>query len=100
MLIAGAVAQGWARMWSECVGTAIAAHDGMISIVLGGDPTQKPAPVYAITDAAGGWSIYYLGVLCPTGVIASPHWEEAMKQDHNHPDAIEQARAWLLARAL
>ena len=74
-----------------------------VTIIVGRDPTERPAPLYAVAAISygeGAFKTFYLGVLFPSGVLVAQNWERDMRRQRVHPTAIAFARAWLEEREI
>ncbi|HZO14349.1 MAG TPA: hypothetical protein VFB62_13850 [Polyangiaceae bacterium] len=96
------LAEEFADEWADEEQSGIRTRDtNDLTIVFLSDPTEQPAPVYAVlADLYGAFHSYYLGMLFPTGVMVAAHWEWSLQRDGVSPEAIASVREWLAARAL
>ena len=92
----------FADEWADEEQSGIRTRDANdLTIVFLSDPTEQPAPVYAVVaDLFGAFHSYCLGMLYPTGVMVAAHWDWALQRDGVSPDAIASVREWLDTRAL
>ena len=92
----------FADEWADEEQSGVRTRDANdLTIVFLSDPTEQPAPVYAVVaDLSGAFHSYYLGMLFPTGVMAAPQWEQSLLRDGVSPEAIESVRQWLAERSL